>query len=106
ESEKRADDELAQRVAGRDHRPRPAEFADHEVVVQRQPVQREADDGEERCEGGRGHLRVARAGGRGAHEVTLSRRAERGGSVSERLSSWGGAAPVQKSVTSLTPGLT
>ena len=51
--EQRADDQLADRVARRDHRARPAELAHHEVVVERQPVQREPDHREQRGKGGR-----------------------------------------------------
>ncbi len=56
EPEHRPDHQLAQRVAGGDLRSGPAELPHHEVVVERQPVQREPDDGEERDERGKGDL--------------------------------------------------
>ena len=52
DSEQRPDDELRERIAGRDLLPRPAEVADEEVVEERQPVEGEADDREEREERG------------------------------------------------------
>jgi len=56
ESENRPDDQLAERVSGCHLRARPAELGHHEVVVQRQAVQGQADNGEQRQEGGRGNL--------------------------------------------------
>ena len=60
EPEQRPDEELAQRVARGDLGARPAELAHHEVVVERQPVERQSDDGEERDEGSDCDLRLPR----------------------------------------------
>src|SRR2546421_3327167 len=52
ESEHRADHDLADRVAGGHLPARPAEILNEEIVEEGEAVQREADDGEEREEGG------------------------------------------------------
>src|SRR5439155_1130345 len=52
ESEHRADQDLADRVAGGHLPARPAEILNEEIVEEGEAVQREADDGEEREEGG------------------------------------------------------
>src|SRR5438093_12418736 len=54
EAEQRADDELTERIPGRDLGPRPAELAHHEVVEERQAVERDPDDREQRQERRRG----------------------------------------------------
>ncbi len=70
ESEDRADDELAERVAGRDLLARPAVVRHEEVVEEREAVQSDADDREQREERRRGDVdlppasRVVGASGR------------------------------------------
>ena len=68
EAEERADDQFAVGVAGRHFAARPSEVAHHEVVEERQSVQRDADDGEEGDEGGRRHVQLSGLVGRG-HRV-------------------------------------
>ena len=70
EPEQRADEELAERVARGDLRARPAELPHHEVVVERQPVERQADDREQRDERRDRDLRLREAALRLRHPCT------------------------------------
>ena len=77
EAERRSDHQLAQRVAGGDLRPGPSELRHHEVVVERQPVQGESDDGEERNEGGESDLPLRTTVRSDMHRHQQSRRVRR-----------------------------
>ena len=70
EPEQRPDEQLRDRVAGGDLGARPPELAHHQVVEERQAVQRDPDDGEQRQERRRRDLdlRIAQGGGR-AHKL-------------------------------------
>src|SRR5437016_2005271 len=57
-TEQRSHQELAERVPGGHLGARPAEVAHHEVVKERQAVEREPDDREQRQERRRGDLRL------------------------------------------------